>query len=86
MDMAGFAFHSDLLRKKMPLFRNDWPRGFLETNFINQLIDSPDKLEPLDNCSRLYSWHVRTTVWGPNVNKPQRVGRDPDYQKVVPNV
>jgi Glycosyltransferase family 43 len=86
IDMAGFSFHTRLLAERKPRFRNDWSRGFLETNFIHQLISSPQELEPLDNCTRLYSWHVRTMAAGPNVDKPQRVGADPEYQKVVPAV
>jgi Glycosyltransferase family 43 len=86
MDMAGFCFHSRVLAERRPRFRNDSSRGFWETDFIGQLVDSPAELEPLDNCTRLYSWHVRTSAGGVDVNKPGRVGRDPEYKKVLPSV
>jgi galactosylgalactosylxylosylprotein 3-beta-glucuronosyltransferase 3 len=88
MDMAGFCFHSRVLAEKSkPRFRNDSSRGFWETDFIAQLVDSPEQLEPLDNCTKLYSWHVRTEAGRADVNTtPQGVGQDPELKNMLPSV
>jgi Glycosyltransferase family 43 len=86
MDMAGFCFHSRVLAERKARFRNDSSRGFWETDFIGQLVDAPEQLEPLDNCTKLYSWHVRTNAGRADVNMPESVGQDPEFKKLLPSV
>jgi Glycosyltransferase family 43 len=85
VDMAGFCFHSRVLAERKPRFRDD-TRGNLENGFMEQLVDSLEHLEPLDNCTKLYSWHVRTSATGVDMNKPLSVGRDPEFKKLLPAV
>ncbi|KNC82465.1 hypothetical protein SARC_05257 [Sphaeroforma arctica JP610] len=61
-DMASFAFHSSLLHTgRVPQFSHEWRQGFLESGFLEQLLDSPEDLEPRgDNCTKILVWHTRT--------------------------
>ena len=60
-DMAGFAFHSNLVLQRKPRFRFDWPKGYLETGFLEQIVESVADMEPLgDNCTKTYVWHTQT--------------------------
>ena len=61
MDMAGFAFHTSILQEKHPRFEHSWTKGFLESNFLDLLIEDLGELEPLcNNCTSIYTWHVKT--------------------------
>ena len=74
IDMAGFAFHTDLLlpnnnnnnNNKRPRLQRKvrfnwmWPGGTLETRFMQQLVEKRSDVNPLgDNCTKLYVWHTR---------------------------
>ena len=69
IDMAGFAFHTDLLlpnNTKRPhshrkvRFNWMWEPGSLETRFMEQLAKKRSDVNPLgDNCTKLYVWHTR---------------------------
>lgn len=59
MDMGGFCVHTSRVRGFRFLSR--WHAGFLETNFLAQVVESYDDFEPLaENCTRIYVWHVKT--------------------------
>lgn len=76
LDMAGFAFHTRAIFARKPRFRNDWPMGFLETRFVEQLVSHMSQLQPLNNnCTDIFVWHVKTS--GPNAN---RVYSDPKFE------
>jgi hypothetical protein len=57
VDMAGFAFHSDLLMKiDAPLWGFEGRGG--EDEFLGKIIGSQVELEPLcNNCTQCYVWH-----------------------------
>ena len=69
IDMAGFAFHTDLLlpnNTKRPRphgkvrFNWMWAPGSLETRFLEQLVEKRSDVNPLgDNCTKLYAWHTK---------------------------
>ena len=63
VDMAGFAFNSELLYEKIgDLWKWDGPGG--ETELVESLIDSPDELEFLCNdCRDCYVWHNLPVGW-----------------------
>ena len=71
VDMAAFAFHTDLLlpnnNKKRPRshqkirFNWMWKTGYLESKFVEQLASKRSDVNPLaDNCTKLYVWHTKT--------------------------
>lgn len=62
IDMAGFAVGLKLLlEKKGAIFSDTVPRGYQETHFLSQLIDSWDELEPKgEMCRQILVWHTRT--------------------------
>lgn len=66
IDMAAFGIHTDVLQEKHPRFRDDWPISYLETRFVELVADDVTSLEPLDNCTKIYAWHVHTKVAGSN--------------------
>ena len=85
MDMAGFAFHTSILREKKPRFRNDWGVGMLESKFLEQMISGGvADLEPLDNCEAIYAWHVKTTT--PTAQNYLNVRGDPAYERLLPTI
>jgi hypothetical protein len=57
VDMAGFAFHSDNLKRlKKPYWQFNGLGG--ETEFIEKCIQSSEELELLcDNCTKVMVWH-----------------------------
>lgn len=57
VDMAGFAFHSDLLKELgNPLWGHRGRGG--ESEFISRLVHSPEELEFLcDGCRKVLVWH-----------------------------
>ncbi|CAI5506469.1 unnamed protein product [Closterium sp. Naga37s-1] len=64
MDMAGFAFSTEALRngtvqgKKQPIRFRPSKRGFLETDFLEQLVTHEDEFEVLaDGCRAVWVWH-----------------------------
>jgi hypothetical protein len=58
--MAGFCANSNLIKDKIARFRSDSPPGKLEHLFLKQLVNDIREVEPLlDNCSRIYAWHVK---------------------------
>ena len=68
VDMAGFAFISELLYPKIGDFWK-WDGRGGETELIESLIDSPDELEFLCNdCRNCYVWHNLRLGW------PARMG------------
>ncbi|KAJ3112765.1 Galactosylgalactosylxylosylprotein 3-beta-glucuronosyltransferase 2 [Physocladia obscura] len=86
MDMGGFAVHSRVLSlvpedkvRPLPRFRSSVRKGFLETDFIEQIVDHVGQLEPLmDNCTRFYVWHVQTDVQ----NMMEKVESDDLYEDI----
>lgn len=62
IDMAGFAISIKLFTSKSWVrFSYEQPIGYVESNFISQLIDSWDELEPrADNCKKVLVWHTKT--------------------------
>jgi hypothetical protein len=63
MDMAGFCAHSDLIKEKKARFRSNSPNGRIEHVFLKQLVSDVSEMEPLlDNCTRIYAWHVQTSI------------------------
>ncbi|CAI5531788.1 unnamed protein product [Closterium sp. Naga37s-1] len=64
MDMAGFAFSTEALRngtvqgKKQSIRFRPSKRGFLETDFLEQLVTHEDEFEVLaDGCRAVWVWH-----------------------------
>lgn len=79
MDMASFAFHSDLVLQRKPRFPSDCRKGHLETKFLEQLVESVVDLEPLcNNCTKIYVWHVKTKS-----ASLSSVPNDPDKEKIL---
>jgi hypothetical protein len=69
MDMAGFCAHSDLIKEKKARFRSNSPNGRIEHVFLKQLVSDVSEMEPLlDNCTRIYAWHVQTRI--ANIDTP----------------
>jgi len=68
IDMAGFAFSASLLTNHFIRFSRQSEKGFLEHDFMKRLIDGRlEILEPFGgNCTRILTWHVRTSVGMPN--------------------
>ncbi|GJP35737.1 hypothetical protein CLOM_g20267 [Closterium sp. NIES-68] len=67
MDMAGFAFSTEALRngtvqgEKRPIRFRPSKRGFLETDFLEQLVTHEDDFELLaDGCREVWVWHKHT--------------------------
>lgn len=60
VDMAGFGVHTDVLKEKHPRFRGDGPIGHLENQFLESVAKDFGELEPLDNCTKIYAWHVKS--------------------------
>eukprot|EP00271_Cylindrocystis_brebissonii_P005797 TRINITY_DN18091_c0_g1_i1.p1 TRINITY_DN18091_c0_g1~~TRINITY_DN18091_c0_g1_i1.p1 ORF type:complete len:584 (-),score=37.07 TRINITY_DN18091_c0_g1_i1:526-2277(-) len=67
-DMAGFSFRSELLWERTNLWtkRPDHPvrfqsvPGYIETNFLNKLVENPSDLLPLaNNCQKVLVWHTK---------------------------
>jgi hypothetical protein len=80
IDMGGFSVHTYSIRGAR--FHHEWPSGSLESNFLNQIVDKVEDLEPLaNNCTSIYAWHVKTMVG----NKKPRTD-DQDYERIALSV
>jgi len=76
MDMGGLAIHTSIVKAKKPRFTGR--RGELETKFLELVADNLAELEPLNqNCTRIYSWHVKT-----GGTKDNRVKNDPAFDEI----
>jgi hypothetical protein len=87
VDMGALAFHTSVLRKQpKPRFSDEWERGYLETNFVELIVDSKAELQPLmSNCTDIYVWHVKTVY--PYEGDPISLeDRDPQFKKILPTV
>ena len=63
VDMAQFFFTTTLLKQRNARFDNNWPNGYLETNFVSQLVDNIIDIEPLgSSCNAILVWHVKTAI------------------------
>ena len=73
IDMSGFAVNLQLLlNKPKAYFSLKVSRGYQESFFIQQLIDSIDELEPkANNCSEILVWHTRTQ--SPNLKQESKL-------------
>lgn len=82
VDMGGFAVSTTALfsAPKKPKFMQCWTPGFLESEFIDLLIDTFDDLEPLaGSCTKVLVWHTKTHL--PHTVK-MTMERDPSYQSL----
>lgn len=60
--MAGFSFTTSVFKEFTPRFSSKWPGGYLETKFLELIVENKVDLEPLaGNCSRVLAWHVKTS-------------------------
>eukprot|EP00525_Craspedostauros_australis_P002467 CAMPEP_0198135060 /NCGR_PEP_ID=MMETSP1442-20131203/60395_1 /TAXON_ID= /ORGANISM="Craspedostauros australis, Strain CCMP3328" /LENGTH=445 /DNA_ID=CAMNT_0043796221 /DNA_START=321 /DNA_END=1658 /DNA_ORIENTATION=- len=80
IDMASFAFHTDLLKgKKPPRFELVAKPGMSEDQFMGLLIDDVSEFEPLgDNCTRVYTYHVKSDIQ----NRTERSATDPIAKEI----
>eukprot|EP00122_Pirum_gemmata_P004680 Pgem_evm1s4262 len=63
VDMASFAFHASFLdRDHPPYFRIETEGGFLETNFLEQLVKNTSNLELPYDCKKVMVWHTQTKL------------------------
>lgn len=83
IDMASFAFTTTIFQEKQPRFSDAWKPGWLENNFIEQMVDRAEDVEALDQCRKIYAWHVHTTTRMEEARIPRG---DPDYRMMVPTV
>mmetsp|Transcript_23070 Transcript_23070/g.56906 ORF Transcript_23070/g.56906 Transcript_23070/m.56906 type:complete len:153 (-) Transcript_23070:101-559(-) len=84
MDMAGFCVNSELVRGKHARFRQDSPPGKIEHMFLQQLVEDVSEMEPLlNNCTLIYSWHVKTKAGNPPKPKDKW---DPAWKQIQPGV
>ena len=61
LDMAQMVISTSVIQERSPRFKDSVPMGFLETTFVEQVIDRVSDLEPLaNNCTSVYIWHVKT--------------------------
>lgn len=82
MDMAGFCANSELVREKHARFLQDSPPGKIEHMFLQQLVENVSDMEPLlNNCTLIYSWHVRTKAGNPPDPKDSW---DPEWKQILP--
>jgi galactosylgalactosylxylosylprotein 3-beta-glucuronosyltransferase 3 len=82
IDMAGFSVHTSNIRGAR--FHRQWPKGSLESNFLEQVVDKVEDLEPLaNNCTSIYAWHVKTLM-GKKEKSPR--SDDPDYERIAMSV
>lgn len=67
MDMAAFAINIHLFKRHPGAqFSLVSRRGFLEEDFLNQLIAGREELEPKANqCTSVFVWHTRTEAFTP---------------------
>lgn len=86
MDMAGFCANSDLMKETKARFRNNAPPGRIENDFLKQLGKDVTEMEPLlDNCSRIYAWHVQSKISG--FSTPKNISEwDPAFESIQPGV
>eukprot|EP00980_Cylindrotheca_fusiformis_P027798 scaffold22560_cov135-Cylindrotheca_fusiformis.AAC.9 len=86
MDMAGFCAHTDLIKKTKARFRNSAEPGRIENDFLNQLGKDVSEMEPLlDNCTKIYAWHVQSYVSRPRM--PDNITEwDPQFESIHPGV
>ncbi|CEM32542.1 unnamed protein product [Vitrella brassicaformis CCMP3155] len=67
IDTAGFGMHVRFLLHEPPVMFNPHSKMcHLETDFLKQTNVSRYDVEPLaDNCTKVYTWHVSTSIkWG----------------------
>jgi len=61
VDMAAFAVNLDLIRDNHVLINPQVERGFLESDFLEQLKITRDDLEAkAEDCSKILVWHTQT--------------------------
>lgn len=85
-DMAGFAFHADLLfQNPMPLLSHESLTGRLESDFLKMLTGGEvryDLLEPrANNGSKILVWHTRTEV--PNTKRDAKLKPDKNVLRTI---
>jgi hypothetical protein len=84
MDMAGFCVNSELVRGKHARFLQNSPPGKIEHMFLQQLVEDVSEMEPLlNNCTLIYSWHVKTVAGKPPKPKDSW---DPAWKQIRPAV
>ena len=73
IDMAGFSIKLDLiLENNNAYFSENVSRGLQETDFLKQLIDSINDLEPrAQMCQKTLVWHTRTEK--PRLNQERKL-------------
>jgi hypothetical protein len=85
MDMAGFCAHSDLIKEKKARFRAKAPAGRIEHDFLDQLVSDVSEMEPLlDNCTRIYAWHVQSAI--SKISRKKDTTLDPEMLSIEPGV
>lgn len=75
LDMAGFAISMNLFIKRLnSSFSAEQKVGYVESHFLNQLVDSWDELEPkADKCTKVLVWHTKTQ--NPSLHEEKKLSK-----------
>ena len=83
-DMAGFAVNLALILQKVNAeFSLSSSRGFMESDFLEKLVDFRDLEPKAQSCTQVYVWHTRTEK--PDLkheNSFQSTQRKLDFEKI----